>query len=156
MTENGNGNGENKTSERDAKGRFVKGCSGGPGRGGKSSNEFNLDSVDFWEGSKQLILQNMSSKNENTSLKATALYLKWKAMKDEHEAKKQREKTQDIISPELLARFVILRALSRVNMDVFEVKEKVLKFCSKCEKIGPVVKFNFPCDQDKDDHDEQE
>ena len=149
MEENGNENGDNTGSKRDEKGRFVKGGTGGPGRG-KSSNELDLDGIDFWEGSKQLILQNMSSKNENTSLKATALYMKWKAMKDEYEAR-EKEKVQHIITPEDLARVSILQALSRSNMDVFEVKEKVLKFCSKCEKIGPVRKFDFPCDQDKDE-----
>lgn len=152
---NGNKTDEKTKSQRDAMGRFVKGSPGGPGRG-KKADELDLTNLtedEFWAAMEVLNRQDMMSKDPMTRQRA----MKLKIFKDDYLLRKRAEsKAQDIMTPEILARISILRALGRSNMDIFEVEEKVLKFCSKCEKIGPIRKFDLPCDQDKDDYNEKE
>jgi len=148
MTENGNGNDEKTKPERGADGRFLPGGPGGPGRG-KRSDKFDLDGMDFWEGSKQLIIQNMSSRNENTSLKATALYLKWKAMKDSFESKEDSESRVDsITAPDVLELFIIKRLAHQLGGT--EGLEKMLEVCPGCNKFPgePLMLFNQTDEED--------
>jgi len=148
MHENGNANGVKSKLERDEKGRFLPGGPGGPGRG-KRSDEIDLDGLDFWEGSKQLILQNMSSRNENTSLKATALYLKWRAMKEASESKGDSEsKVDSITAPDVLELFIFKRLSQQLGGT--EGLEKMLEVCPGCHKFPgePLMQFNPPDEED--------
>jgi len=150
MTENGNGNDDKTKPERDSMGRFIKGCSGGPGRGKKADEVdlTNLTEDEFWAAMEVLNRQDMMSKDPMTRQRA----MKLKVMKDEYLLRKKTEsRVEDVFSPENMAILAIIQALKRQNMSILEVKEKVLKHCSKCQKIGPVRIFDFPCDQDKDD-----
>ena len=141
---NGNGNGEETKPKRGEDGRFLPGGPGGPGRG-KKVYKLDLDNMDSWEGSKQLILQLMSSDNENTRLKATTLYLKWKAMKADFERKRTtKDKVSDLLSPYQMAINKIISAVKRPNQDLLETSERVQKACSNCSKIGkPRRDFGF-------------
>ena len=148
MHENGNANGVKSKLERDEKGRFLPGGPGGPGRG-KRSDEIDLDGLDFWEGSKQLILQNMSSRNENTSLKATALYLKWRAMKEASESKGDSEsKVDSITAPDVLELLSIKGLMPQFGG--LEGLEKMLEVCPGCHKFPgePLMQFNPPDEED--------
>jgi hypothetical protein len=145
---NGNKTDEKTKSQRDAMGRFVKGSPGGPGRG-KKADELdltNLNEDEFWSVIEDFNRQDLASSDAMIRQRA----MKFKVMKDDYLLRKKAEsKVEEIFSPENMAIVSILQALKRQNMDIFEVKEKVLKFCSKCEKIGPVRKFNLPGDTEE-------
>ena len=116
INRNGNGNDDNRASERDEKGRFVKGCSGGPGRGKKADalDLTNLSDEEFWAAMEVLNRQDMMSKDPMTRQRA----MKLKVMKDDYLLKRRAEsKVEEIFSPEFMAQVSILQALKRPNMD---------------------------------------
>jgi len=97
---NGNGNDEKTKPERDTKGRFIKGCSGGPGRG-KKADEIDLTNLtedEFWAAMEVLNRQDMMSKDPMTRQRA----MKLKVMKDEYLFKKRDEsKAQNLITEDM-------------------------------------------------------
>jgi hypothetical protein len=113
MEENGNEIGNKTKRDRDIKGRFIRGGPPGPGRGKRSDD---IERLDFWDATEQMIRRDLKSKNEGTRLKAVALYFKWKVMK---EADKNKEDVVSVaVSP------IVLEALKKVRCE----PEKKLNF----------------------------
>lgn len=96
MTENSKKNKDQNNEETTEKRLlFQKGGPGGPGRGHKSNkpDEDEIDGLDFWEATEKMIRKDLESGNEATRLKAVALYIKWKTLKEAHEKGVNKGKT---------------------------------------------------------------
>ena len=142
MQKNGDKTDQETASKRDEKGRFVPGCVGGPGRGKESDNLDELDDLDFWDATENMLRKDMKSKNDTTRQRAIATYLKWKTMKDDYD-KKNKDRGSGIYSPEVLE-FLKLRGLLP-QLGGLEGVGKMLKDCPGCDKFpGRVFKFNIP------------
>ena len=87
MTENGSENGDNNDSQRDEKGRFVKGGPGGPGRG-KKSDSIDLDGIDFWTELANKFAPDLNSKSDSTRQRAGKILIELKKLKDAFELKR--------------------------------------------------------------------
>jgi len=128
--------------ERDEKGRFVPGCSGGPGREKQSDNSDDLDDLDFWDATESMLRKDMKSDNDSTRQRAVATYLKWKTMKDVFD-EKNKGKNSGVYSPEVLELLKLRDLVPKLGGS--EGVKKMLKDCPGCEKFpGKVFKFNFP------------
>ena len=130
MAENGSG----EDSKRDERGRFLSGCAGGPGRG-KKSDEYDLSDADFWEATEKVIRRDMESSNDSTRMKATGLYMKWKAMKDEFERREKAE-GQGGINQDFLDLINLLMSLRKNGMKVSDVIAKMVEVCPGCKRLG--------------------
>lgn len=86
MQDNGEKNDQNKKPDRDEKGRFLKGYSGGPGRG-KKTDLSEMSDDDFWNAIELRIREDLMSKDTMTRQRG----LKLKIMKDEYLLKKKAE-----------------------------------------------------------------
>lgn len=158
VNKNGNKTNEKTEPERDESGRFLPGCEGGPGRGKKSFNELDLDGIDFWTELANKFTPDLNSKSDTTRQRVGKILIEIKKLKDTFELKRgEGDEASAITSPSRMAILKIINAIKRTGEDLVETAKKVQKICPYCDKIGePARKFDFPCDQDKDDHDEKE
>jgi hypothetical protein len=118
-------------------GRFVKGCSGGPGRG-KKADEIDLTNLtedEFWEALEDLNRQDMMSPDVMTRQRA----IKLKVMKEEFLHKKKVEgELEKLTAPFMMELFKVDTLAKNSFGGVKSLRkwlEESLKVCPGCPKF---------------------
>lgn len=146
MQKNGDKTDQETASKRDEKGRFVPGCVGGPGRGKESDNLDELDDLDFWDATENMLRKDMKSDIDSTRQRAVATYLKWKTMKDVFDEKNKGENS-GVYSPEVLE-LLAMRDIGH-QFGGAEGMRKMVKTCAGCDKFPrKAFIFNFPTQEE--------
>ena len=113
-------NGNKKASQKDTKGRFLPGWSGGPGRGKKTK-------ADVLEEIENVITDGMRSTDLGDRLKAAALAFKFEAIKKPDEK---------LMSDSDLAFLRLITNLAAYNLTSgVEIMGRMLKVCPGCAKL---------------------
>ncbi len=130
---------KNGNDNRDEKGRFLKGCSAGPGRGQKPKKTgVDLTGLDSMSAIEKVIRRYMESDNPAESLKATALSLK---------VIEKRHAENDKELPEGLPQVLWLLRMGDLarNLGGIEGMQKIINKCGDCPKFpgNPPFKFDI-------------
>jgi len=130
-----------KNDQKTDKKLFQKDGPGGPGRGNVKDN---IENLDIWEATEQIIRKEMNSGTGPEKLKASQLYLKWNELKKQHD-KEQEQTLPDAGGIEHITQLLATKQLFDVisislNIDFTETVKLMHDQCLGCEKLKAIVK----------------
>ena len=130
-----------KNGNKNDKKLFQKDGPGGPGRGNVKDN---IEDLDIWEATEQIIRKEMSSGKGADKLKASQVYLRWAELKKQHD-KEQGQRLPDSNEIEHITQLLATKQLIDVisislNIDFLETVKLMHHTCIDCEKLKAAVK----------------